>query len=138
MQKIVDPSTGEPVIAEFLLPGKRGAPPGIGGPPGGVLYLRPAPGVVLSPHTRGPVVETIETRGDAFDPASPSAAGSLVLNGRGVAAGRSLGDVAMVDVAPTLARLLGLGAPRQAQGTPIPRVLTEPGPGTGAGASQTR
>jgi hypothetical protein len=84
------------------------------------------------------VVETIETRGDAFDPASPSAAGSLVLNGRGVAAGRSLGDVAMVDVAPTLARLLGLGAPRQAQGTPIPRVLTEPGPGTDAQASQTR
>ncbi len=138
MQRIVDPSTGEPVIAEILVPGKRGAPPGIGGPPGGVLYLRPAPGVVLSPETRGPVVETIETQGEAFDPAAPSAAGSLVLTGRGVAGGRSLGDVAMVDVAPTLARLLGLRAPRQAQGTPIPHVLTEPGPGTGTEASQTR
>jgi len=138
MEKIVDPSTGEPVIAEFFQPGQRGAPPGIGGPPGGVLYLRPAPGVVLSPDTRGPVVETIETRGEAFDPDAPSAAGSLVLTGRGVAGGRSLGEVAMVDVAPTLARLLGLGAPRQAQGTLIPRVLNEPGPGTGVPASQTR
>jgi len=122
-----DPSTGEKVIAELLVPDERGAPPGIGGPSGGFLYLRPAPGVVLSPETRGPAVGPVETRGDAFDPGLASATGVLVLDGHGVAGGRSLGEVRSIDVAPTLAWLLGIPAPKQAQGERIERALgTEP------------
>jgi hypothetical protein len=134
-----DPSTGEPVIAELVEPGRRGAPPGVGGPSGGFLYLRPAAGVSLSPDTRGPVVEPIEARGDAFDPARPATSGLIVLTGRGVAGGRSLGEVAPVDVAPTLARLLGLAAPPQAQGKPLLRALaTDPAPDEGDRASDSR
>jgi hypothetical protein len=134
-REMTDPLTGEPVIAELLIPGTRGAPPEIGGPSGGFLYLRPAPGVVLSAETTGPVVETIEPRGDAFDPALPSAAGLLVLTGQGVAGGRRLGDVAPIDVAPTLAALLGLRPPAQAAGEPITRALRQQ---TAAGASEPR
>ncbi len=134
-----DPSTGEPVIAELLVPDDRGAPPGIGGPPGGFLYLRPAPGVVLSPDTRGPAVGPIEARGHAFDPDLASAPGILVLSGRGVAGGRSLGDVAIIDLAPTFARLLGLPPPAQVSGKLIERALTaDPAPVEGARASHSR
>jgi hypothetical protein len=124
MREMRDPSTGEPVIGELLMPGDRGAPPGIGGPSGGYLYLRPAPGVRLSPETTGPAVEAVGPEADAFDPDEPSARALLVLTGRGVAGGRSLGDVSAADVAPTLARLLGLPAPEQAQGRPLQRALS--------------
>ncbi len=125
MREMRDPGTGEPVLAELLVAGDRGAPPGLGGPSGGFLYLRPAPGVVLSADTTGPAVEGVDPRGEAFDPALPSAAGLLVLTGRGVAGGRRLGDVAAVDVAPTLAALLGLPRPAQAAGEPITRALAQ-------------
>jgi hypothetical protein len=139
MMEMRDPSTGEPVIAELVEPGRRGAPPGLGGPSGGFLYLRPASGVTLSPDARGGVVEHFEARGDAFDPARPEVSGLVVLTGRGVAGGRSLGTVAPVDVAPTLARLLGLAAPPQAQGKPLPRALaTDPAPDKGPCASDSR
>jgi hypothetical protein len=139
MKEMRDPATGEPAITELVDPGRRGAPPGLGGPSGGFLYLRPAAGVSLSPDTRGPVVEPIEARGDAFDPAPPAVSGFVILTGRGAAGGRSLGVVAPVDVAPTLARLLGLAAPPQAQGQPLPRALaTDPAPDEGHPSSDSR
>jgi hypothetical protein len=139
MKEMRDPATGEPVIAELVEPDRRGAPPGMGGPSGGFLYLRPASGVTLSPDVRGPVVEPLEPRGDAFDPAPPAVSGFIVLTGRGVAGGRSLGNVAPVDVAPTLARLLGLAAPPQAQGEPLPRALAlDPAPEEGRRSSDSR
>ena len=118
-----DPSTGDQVIAELLVPDDRGAPPGIGGASGGFLYLRPAPGVVLSPETRGPAVGPVEARGDSFDPGLASSTGLLVLDGHGVATGRSLGEVRSIDVAPTFAWLLGIPAPKQARGKRIERAL---------------
>jgi hypothetical protein len=118
-----DPSTGDKVIAELLVPDDRGAPAGIGGASGGFLYLRPAPGVVLSPETRGPAVGPVEARGDSFDPGLASSTGLLVLDGHGVATGRSLGEVRSIDVAPTFAWLLGIPAPKQARGKRIERAL---------------
>jgi hypothetical protein len=119
-----DPSSGEPVIAELLIPGQKDAPPGLGGPSGGFLYLRPAPGVRLALDARGPAVETEEPTGDSFDPDQRSAPALLVLTGRGVAGGRGLGEVPAVDLAPTLARLLGLAPLEQAQGRPVERALS--------------
>jgi hypothetical protein len=119
-----DPSTNEPVVAELIMPQDRDAPAGLGGPPGGFLYLRPAPGVLLSPATRGPAVSPTDPAADAFDPSDPSAPALFVLTGQGVAAGRSLGDIQAVDVAPTFARLLGLHPPEQAQGRPVERALS--------------
>jgi hypothetical protein len=137
MKAMSDPVTAEPVIAELVEPDRRGAPPGLGGPWGGFLYLRPAAGVTLSPETGGPAVEAIEVRGDAFDPGVPAVAALVVLAGRGVAGGRSLGEVAPIDVAPTLARLLGLAAPAQAEGKSIPRVLArDPAPDEAASDSR--
>jgi hypothetical protein len=124
MREMRHPSTGEAVIAELLMPGERGAPTGLGSPPGGFLYLRPAPGVSLSPATGGPAVAPIAPTADAFDPSDPAAAALFVLTGQGVAGGRSLGEIRAVDVAPTLARLLGLPAPRQAQGRALERALS--------------
>lgn len=124
MREMRDPSTGEPVIAELLMPGQKGTPPGIGGRSGGYLYLRPAPGVRLSPETTGPAVEAVGPTADAFDPDEESAPALLVLTGRGVAGGRNLGDVSAVSLAPTLARLLGLHPPGQAQGRPVERALS--------------
>jgi hypothetical protein len=121
-----DPVSGDVVLAELLEPGRRGRPVGVGGSGGGDLYLRPAKGVVLSPETRGPAVERTGPTADAFDPDRPSARGILVLNGAGVAGGHSLGPVAAVDVAPTLAALLGLDAPAGAEGRPLAPALASP------------
>jgi arylsulfatase A-like enzyme len=40
--------------------------------------------------------------------------------GRGITPGRRLGIVHAIDVAPTVARLLGIDPPRDAIGRPIP------------------
>jgi hypothetical protein len=124
MKALADQSAGDPPIAALFTPDERAAPPGVGGPSGGFLYLRPAPGVALSSEARGPLVETIETRGESFDPARSSAAGMIILAGSGVTGGRRLPDVAAVDVAPTLSRLLGLLPPPQAQGRPLSQALS--------------
>jgi hypothetical protein len=118
-----DPISADVVFTELLEPGRRGHPVGVGGESGGDLYLRPAVGIVLSPETRGPAVEATVPTADAFDPDRPSARGILVLNGAGVAGGQSLGPVAAVDIAPTLATLLGLDPPAGAEGRPIAPAL---------------
>jgi hypothetical protein len=121
-----DPVSGEVVLTELLEPGRRGRPVGVGGPSGGDLYLRPAAGVVLSPETRGLAVEPADPTADAFDPDRPSARGLLVLDGAGVAGGQSLGPVDAVDVAPTLAALLGLDPPAGTEGRPLAPALASP------------
>ena len=45
--------------------------------------------------------------------------GVLLAMGRGVPAGSRLPAVRMIDVAPTVARLLGIEPPLQAEGVPI-------------------
>jgi arylsulfatase A-like enzyme len=40
-----------------------------------------------------------------------------------VAAGRALGEVAAIDLAPTFTTLLGVGPPAQATGQPIAKAL---------------
>ena len=119
-----DPVTDEVVVAELLEPGRRRVVPGIGGPRGGDLYARPAPGAVLTAEAVGPAVERVEPRGDSFDPLRPSAPGVLVLNGAGVAGGLSLGEVPAIDLAPTLAALLGLEPPAGSEGRALTRALS--------------
>lgn len=139
VREMKDPATDEPAIAELLVPDERGAPPGIGGPSGGFLYLRPAPGVTLSAGTRGPAVGPVEPRGDAFDPDARSAAGLFVVAGRGLASGRNLGDVAAPDVAPTFLRLLGLRPSPETTGAVIERALVpDPAPAEGDRLNHSR
>jgi predicted AlkP superfamily pyrophosphatase or phosphodiesterase len=54
-----------------------------------------------------------------YAPEEPDMGGILFALGRGVPAARSLGVVRMVDVAPTVARLLGIEPPAGSEGRPI-------------------
>lgn len=51
-----------------------------------------------------------------FDPAHPDMGGVFLAMGRGVAVGRELGEVHMIDVAPTAASLLNIAPPKHAEG----------------------
>jgi predicted AlkP superfamily pyrophosphatase or phosphodiesterase len=53
-----------------------------------------------------------------YDPARVDQRATLLIQGKGVAAGRNLGFVDMRDIAPTLAKWLGVSLP-QAQGKPL-------------------
>ena len=54
-----------------------------------------------------------------YAPDDPDMGGILFAMGRGVPAGTQLGAVRMIDVAPTVARLLGIAPPAQCEGEPI-------------------
>jgi predicted AlkP superfamily pyrophosphatase or phosphodiesterase len=60
-----------------------------------------------------------------YEPERPEMAGILLALGRGVRAGARPDAVRMIDVAPTVARLLGIEPPRQATGVPIAGVADE-------------
>ena len=57
-----------------------------------------------------------------FDPNLPEMGAILLAMGRGVPKGARIGPVQMIDVAPTVTRLLGIGAPLQSIGTPVPQI----------------
>ena len=54
-----------------------------------------------------------------YDPQLPEMGGIFFALGRGVPKGTKLGAVRMIDVAPTVARLLGIDPPAQSEGKPI-------------------
>jgi len=66
-----------------------------------------------------PVLSPARYRGmHGYDAALPEMRSTFLIAGRGIPAGRDLGSIDMRDIAPTLARLLGVGLP-QAQGKPL-------------------
>lgn len=91
---------------------------GIGGAAGGDLYLDLLPGYDFDARLAGTeVVLRREPFGvHLFDPRRPSMRTIMVLNGPGVAAGRVLSGVRTIDLAPTMAHLLGMAPPRDAAG----------------------
>jgi hypothetical protein len=77
-----------------------------GGFPGAMFVLEAADGFLFSDRTEEPLVAPSKYKGaHGYDPARREMRASLVLWGDGVRAGAPLGDVRMVDVAPTIARL---------------------------------
>ncbi len=96
---------------------------GIGGETGGDIYLDLLPGYDFDARTGpGEIITPREPYGThGFNPLRPSMRTLMVLNGPGVAAGRRLENVRLIDFAPTLAKLLDLPTPRNATG----RVLLE-------------
>jgi len=111
-----DPSTGRAVVTRMLGPGDI---PGAGGPAGGDLYFDLAPGYGLTSSMTGPVLRSVPTIGGGshgFTPTRADMQAIWFLAGPGVPAGTTLGPVEGVDVAPTLAALLGIPAPRDARG----------------------
>jgi type I phosphodiesterase/nucleotide pyrophosphatase len=61
-----------------------------------------------------------------YEPELPDMGGIFLALGRGVRPGTRPDSVRMIDVAPTVARLLGIDPPRQATGQPIADVGVEP------------
>jgi len=57
-----------------------------------------------------------------YDPALPDMGGVFLALGRGVPSGERIPAVAQVDVAPTVARLLGIEPPHDSIGTAIPAI----------------
>ncbi|MDR7481316.1 MAG: alkaline phosphatase family protein [Armatimonadota bacterium] len=114
---------GRPLVTAVIDAEVDGAPRGIGGPAGGDVYLDLAPGYDFD--ARLDAAEVVVPRAPygahLFDPLRPTMRTLLVLQGPGVAAGRRLRGVRTIDVAPTLADLLGMPPPRHATG----RVLVE-------------
>jgi arylsulfatase A-like enzyme len=50
----------------------------------------------------------------------------MVLNGPGIAARKRLQNVRLIDFAPTLAKLLGLPAPKDATGRVLQEAFSDP------------
>lgn len=93
-----------------------------GGFPGALLVLQAAPGATFASGFDPPLVAPTAQRGvHGNDPSLPEMGAILVLWGEGVRPG-DLGDVSMLDVAPTLAALLGVSLP-QAEGHPLRSAL---------------
>jgi predicted AlkP superfamily pyrophosphatase or phosphodiesterase len=66
------------------------------------------------------------TGAHGFDPELPEMGAVFLALGRGVPAGERIGPQRAVDVAPTVARLLGIDPPRHAEGRPIPGIGPAP------------
>lgn len=92
-----------------------------GGDPAAVLALGAAPGFSFAHGYTGPAIDDAPTqyRGThGYDPERPEMAAALIVVGPGVRAGLEIGEARMIDVAPTVAGLLGLRLPA-AQGKPL-------------------
>ena len=123
LKAVRDPATGRPAVLDVLDP-RTPTQPATGGPAGGDLYLSLAPGVGLSRATTGPPVEAATPRGDHLaNPERPAMHASFAVAGPGVAPGARLGLIRQIDVAPTLAALLGIDPPAQSAGRVLEAAL---------------
>jgi predicted AlkP superfamily phosphohydrolase/phosphomutase len=120
---VLDPDTRKPVARALVRP-RDGAEPGIGGPNGGDLYVDLAPGYYSSAAFLGDLVSAQTPSGEHLSsPELPEMHASFVVAGPGVASGADLGLIRQIDIAPTLAALLGIGPPAHATGRALPGAL---------------
>jgi predicted AlkP superfamily phosphohydrolase/phosphomutase len=119
---------GKAVVTALYDAQTDGAAMGIGGETGGDIYLDLVPGYDFDART-GPG-ETITSQAPygmhGANPTRPSMRTIMVMQGPGVAIGKRLKDVRLIDFAPTLAKLLGLRAPRDATGRIMREALSNP------------
>jgi predicted AlkP superfamily pyrophosphatase or phosphodiesterase len=83
-----------------------------GGFPGALVVLQAADGATFDESALDPLVGPSKYKGaHGYSPDKPEMKASLVLWGDRVPRGTNLGDVQMIDIAPTIARLAGLSLP---------------------------
>lgn len=124
--RVKTPGGDAPLVREMIVPTPEfSAEYGAGGPYGGDLYLDVQPGYYFNPEVTGTAV---------FTPRPPNASGCHVFDARrpdmhaifyavgpDFKRGATIPAIRTIDVAPTIARLLGIQPPPQAKG----RVVTE-------------
>lgn len=117
---------GLPVVTRFLKPDAENAALGVGGPTGGELYLDLRPGYYFDADWKGQdLYSPLEpgSAGHVFDPRRPDMHAIQAYWGPGVKKGVAIGPVRNIDLAPTVARLLGMPAPANATGRVLSEVL---------------
>jgi predicted AlkP superfamily pyrophosphatase or phosphodiesterase len=88
-----------------------------GGFPGAALVLEAGDGFMFSPGVEGPVTEPTSERGaHGYSPDRKEMQATVIFHGPNIAP-KDLGVVEMIDVAPTIARMMGI--PFQADGKPL-------------------
>lgn len=81
----------------------------LGGPRNAAFYLEGEPGYMFSGSTTGAVVRTAPLKGNhGYRPDKPGLQTGFIATGRGIKKGVVLDSIRLVDVAPTVAELLGL------------------------------
>jgi predicted AlkP superfamily pyrophosphatase or phosphodiesterase len=97
---------------------------GLGGLPSAIVMLEARRGYMFTDAVEPPFVTPSKYRGNhGYSPDMPEMRATFFLWGDGVTRGVDLGEVDMIDVAPTLATLLGLQLTR-AEGKVLSRALT--------------
>jgi predicted AlkP superfamily phosphohydrolase/phosphomutase len=124
LQEIRD--EGRQVVTGIFDSETEGEVMGIGGEAGGDIYLDLLPGYDFDGRLDATDLITRREPSGAhsFNPLRMSMRTIMVLNGPGVAVGQRLGKVRTIDFAPTLAKLLGIPAPRHASGRVLLEALT--------------
>ena len=122
-----DPATGRPLgvtVTDVRVPHEG---PKLGGPHAGDLFVEVGTsGVALSARTTGDALEARRPEGTHFQkPAERRMHGSFVIAGPGVAAGADLGVIQQIDIAPTLAALLGMDPLAHAVGKPLAAAMAK-------------
>jgi predicted AlkP superfamily phosphohydrolase/phosphomutase len=114
---------GTPVVRGLHDARAEGARLGIGGEAGGDLYIELSPGFDFDPRLgSGDIVVAPSPYGShGTNPTRASMRTIMAFSGPGVARGKKLRGVRLIDFAPTIARLVSLPAPKNASG----RVLEE-------------
>ncbi|HEY9899084.1 MAG TPA: alkaline phosphatase family protein [Pantanalinema sp.] len=125
LRGVRDPKTNRPIVTGFYPTSEADPALGLGGPNGGELYLDLMPGLYFSAAHQGDSLfvdrHPFASGGHVFNPSRGSMHAVCYLVGAGVKKGVVLPPIRTIDVAPTLAKLMGIPAPAQAQG----RILTE-------------
>jgi predicted AlkP superfamily pyrophosphatase or phosphodiesterase len=84
----------------------------LGGPRDAALYLEAEPGYMFSRAVDGQFLRKASLKGNhGFLPDTPGLATGFIASGRGIKKGVVLDTIRLVDVAPTVAELLGLQMP---------------------------
>jgi len=108
-----------PKSLHYSFPGRMGDLVAVTSPPRFFV----APDTLQSVATR---IRGMDHGAHGYDPTLPEMGGIFLALGRGVAQGARLPPVHAIDVAPTVARLLGIDAPRNSEGVPIPGIGSDP------------
>jgi len=108
----------QPVVRNVYDAEIHGAEMGMGGPSGGDVYIELVPGYDFDPRTTPePVITQVEPYGShGASPEQSSMRTLMLFQGPGIAAGRRLQNVRIIDFAPTISGLLGFPAPKNSSG----------------------